>query len=388
MLTKKHLISLSLGLGLAACTTVDNYMLGKDNSPAPQPLKPLVSTDQMHRVWTTSVGAPQKKTGYLKLTPIISGKTAYVADVNGNVSAVDRITGKLLWKKKENYRIVSGLSLAHGVLLFAGNDSELIALKQSDGELLWNTRLSGDVLAKPVIAGNDVLAKTIDGNVYALSLQTGKQRWVAEHGAPGLVLKASSSPVLFQNNRILVGHSDGKLDAIELKTGQTLWERSIAFATGSSDVERLVDIDADPIVFGNTVILGSYQGYLGALSLTDGQFIWRKPASIYKNMTVSGNTLYFTDSQDVIWAVDKNNGQVKWKQEGLTARDLTEPVVAGNKIFVGDKTGLLHSLDASNGVLLTRTSVAGAVLVAPVVVGKSLYVLTANGQFSRYQVST
>ncbi|MFZ4077252.1 MAG: PQQ-binding-like beta-propeller repeat protein, partial [Legionellaceae bacterium] len=176
----------------------------------------------------------------------------------------------------------------------------------------------------------------------------------------------------------LVGFSDGKLDAIELQTGRVVWQRSIAYANGSSDVERLVDIDADPIVRGDLVYLASYQGEVGALSMTSGQFLWHKPASTYKNMAMDGNTLYMTDSEDVIWAYDASNGQVRWKQEALKARGVTEPVVMGHTLLVGDKTGYLHVLDANHGTLLSRFQQNAPILVAPLVVGHRVYVLTTK----------
>ena len=82
-----------------------------------------------------------------------------------------------------------------------------------------------------------------------------------------------------------------------------------------------VDIDADPIVRGDVAYLASYQGYVGALSLKDGQFIWRKPASVYKNMAIDGNALYLTDSDDTIWSINRQNGQVNWKQVALKEED-------------------------------------------------------------------
>ncbi len=111
--------------------------------------------------------------------------------------------------------------------------------------------------------------------------------WVSEHGSPSLILKASSSPVAM-DHLVLVGFSDGKLDAVNTESGHQVWQKSIAYANGSSDVERLVDIDADPIVSGDMVYLASYQGYVGALSITNSEFSWTKPASVYKNMVISG----------------------------------------------------------------------------------------------------
>ncbi len=149
--------------------------------------------------------------------------------------------------------------------------------------------------------------------------------------------------------------------------GRIAWEKSIAYASGASDVERLVDIDADPIVQGNIVYLASYQGYVGALSLETGQFIWQKPASVYKNMTMDKNTLYMTDSHDILWALNKENGSVKWKQTAFKARGLTEPTVLDNRIIVGDSTGFIHILAKETGEPIGRTEIGGNIQLPPTV---------------------
>ena len=209
---------------------------------------------------------------------------------------------------------------------------------------------------------------------------------MVDHGSPSLILKASSSPIIM-DKLALVGFSDGKLDAIDMMFGHVLWQRSIAYASGSSDVERLVDIDADPIVRGNVVYLASYQGYVGALSLENGQFLWNKPASTFQNMAIDDSTLYMTDSDDIVWAYDRQTGLVKWKQVSLKARGLSEPVLMGNRLVVGDRTGYLHLMSTQNGELIARTQLSGAIDIAPAVSGNSVYVMTANGKLNCLSVS-
>ncbi|MBA2656909.1 MAG: outer membrane protein assembly factor BamB [Tatlockia sp.] len=382
----KKLVLVALCLTLQACSKVDDYMLGKDNTPVPSALKPIKTKVTVAEKWSVSIGSSQKANANLKLKPEIIGNIIYTADASGLVQAVNKSTGKSLWIKKLDSAIASGPTISGGYIALGTDSSSVVLLKQSDGSQVWQAKTSGEVLSKPVISSNKVIAKTIDGNLYAFNLATGAQLWMAEHGAPSLILKASSSPVVI-NNLVLVGFSDGKMDAIDLQTGHLVWQRSIAYASGSSDVERLVDIDADPIVRGKIAYLASYQGYVGALSLDDGHFIWRKPASVFKNMAIDGQTLYMTDSDDILWSINRQNGQVNWKQVALKSRGLTEPVLMGDRLVVGDKTGLLHVLATQTGELISRSQVGGAVAIAPSVAGNNIYVMSTNGKLSRFSVS-
>jgi outer membrane protein assembly factor BamB len=371
---------------LQSCTQIDNYILGKDNTPKPSPLAPLHGKSLMKVSWIVPMSKVKKPNTYLKLKPVIRGDRVYVADEKGMVKAVDKTSGRVVWSTQLDEGFLSGPSVSDGFLALGTSRAGVVLLKQADGHQVWKTNVSSDVLSKPVIVNKKVIVKTIDGYVYAFDLLTGEKIWVADHGSPNLILKASSSPVIL-DNQVLVGFSDGKLEALDINFGHVLWQRSIAYASGSSDVERLVDIDADPIAREGVVYLATYQGYIGALNLQNGQFIWNKPASTYRNMAMDADTLYMTDSDDVIWAYDRRTGVVKWKQEALKARGVSEPVLMGHRLLVGDKLGYLHLLARQNGNLLSRTQLSGAIDTAPSISGQHAYVMTSNGQLNCLSVS-
>lgn len=371
---------------LQSCTQVDDYMLGKDNTPKPKDLEEIQPKIKVSQNWSAPVGKGHKSGEYLKLKPVIRGDIIYTADASGIIQAVNKSDGQVKWFTKLNHGILSGPTVADGHIVVSTTSSTLVLLNQADGKQIWETKLSGEVLSPPALSHQKIIAKTIDGKVFAFDAVNGHQLWSAEHGSPSLVLKASSSPIIM-DDLVLIGFSDGKLDALELQTGRLVWQRSIAYATGSSDVERLIDIGADPIVRDKVAYLGSYQGYIGALSLTDGQFIWRKPGSVFKNMVLSSNTLYLTDSNDVVWSLDRQTGHVNWKQTALKARGLTEPVLVGEDIVVGDKTGYLHFMDSQTGELMARSQLSGGVSISPSVAGRTLYVMTDNGLLNQLSVS-
>ena len=381
----RFLVLLTCAL-MQGCSQVDDYMLGKDNTPKPKNLKQIEPQLKVSQNWSSPVGKAHKSNDYLKLKPVIRGDVLYTADASGLIQAVSKNNGTIKWSTSLKTGIVSGPTVADGFIAIGTNSSSLVLLNQTTGKILWENKVSGEILSPPALSHQKVIAKTIDGKVFAFDAVNGKQLWKSEHGSPSLILKASSSPVIV-DNLVLIGFSDGKLDALELQTGQVVWQRSIAYSTGTSDVERLVDIDSDPIVRDKIAYLASYQGYIGALSLNDGQFIWRKPGSVYKNMVLSANTLYVTDSNDILWSLDTRTGHVNWKQTALKARGLTEPVLVGQDLVVGDKTGYLHFIGSQTGELIGRSQLSGGVSISPNVIGRNLYVLTDNGMLNQLSVS-
>lgn len=369
-------------LFLQNCAKVEDYMLGKDNTPKPEPLQKVSQKLSLVEKWSVPVGKGINFAG--KLKPQVENNFVYVAHSNGIIQAIDKKSGTLKWSTTLSEKIISGPEVKDQFIAL-GSNASIILLNKNNGKTLWRATVSGDVLAKPVIADNKVLVKTIDGSLYAFDVKNGEKLWVDFHGAPNLILQASSSPIVV-DKFAFVGFSDGNLDAIDLRSGNIVWQKSISYATGASDIERLVDIDTDPIVVGDIIYLATYQGYIGALSLKTGEFIWKKPASTYKNLALDDNKLYMTDSNDVIWAFNRSDGQVLWKQVSLKARNLTEPVIMDKHLVVGDKTGFLHVLAIKDGEILSRTKLSGPIEASPSVSEKNMFVLTSNGKLNNVSI--
>ncbi|OGV31883.1 MAG: outer membrane protein assembly factor BamB [Legionellales bacterium RIFCSPHIGHO2_12_FULL_35_11] len=369
-----------------ACTQVDNYVLGKENTPKPKELEQITSKVQMNNKWTAHVEKKSKSQAYLKLKPVIINNKMYLANANGVVQAIDKLSGEVIWTTNLGNNIVSGPVVSNNSVVVGTDAATIILLDNIAGKTKWTAHLSEDSLSKSVILNDKVIVKTIDGNLYAFDVKTGKKLWVYDHGSPSLILKASSSPVVV-GKYVVVGFSDGKLDAVDADDGRLVWQKSIAYATGASDVERLIDIDADPIVHDNVVYVASYQGYISGLSLETGQFLWNKAGSVYKNMALGDGKLYVVDSRDTLWAFDNISGRVIWKQTALNHHGLTDPVLMGDKIVVGDKTGFLHIISTKDGNLIGRKKLGSAINISPVVSKDIAYTLLKNGNLTATQVS-
>ena len=55
------------------------------------------------------------------------------------------------------------------------------------------------------------------------------------------------------------------------------------------------------------------------------------------------------------------------------------PVVAGGRVIVGSNDGVVRSYDPVSGELLSSVAVPGGVTTNPVVAGNTLYVVSAKG---------
>jgi outer membrane protein assembly factor BamB len=367
------------GLSEGVSGISDYFMGGEDNSDPPAVLVEYTPEIKIEKIWQESVGDGADEQS-LKLVPIIGLGKILAADRDGLVQARDQGTGRLIWEAETDVNFSAGPSLGAGTVILGSSDAEVVALNSENGELLWKSEVSSEVLSVPVIANGIVVVRTTDGAVIALNEKTGAKLWSYEHNAPALSVRGIGAPIIVEDN-VIEGYDNGKLMALRLADGKYVWETSIVIPKGRSEVERLVDLDVDPIAVGGVIYIASYNGGAAAVSELDGDVLWRNEAiSSYTGLSHDFRYLYLSDSTDDVWQLDQRTGASLWKQKELHQRKLTAPAVYESYVVVGDFEGYVHWLSTSDGRQLGRIKVADSAIDAkPVVVDDTVYIYANDG---------
>jgi len=344
----------------------------------PSRLTPIKSPLAIHPVWYKQAQNDlATMDSYLK--PVIDDGKIYIAGQSGSVRALDMETGKRIWKVNTGVSLSGGLGVGKNLILVGTHDGEVLALNQNNGGIMWRVQLSSEVLTPPVAANDVVVARTVDGRLNGLNESDGKRLWVYESTVPTLTLRGASQPVI-SDGKVLTGFSNGKVVAVALADGKFLWEMTVAVPEGRSELERLVDIDGDPVLMGDILYVVSYQGRLVAINISNGRLLWSRDISSYSGLAVDNNNLYISDNESTLWALDRFNGAIIWKQDKLKLRSLTAPVLYKEYIVVGDFAGYLHWITRLDGRIAARRKVSDqSVFVPPVVRDNILFTTDLQG---------
>ncbi|GMQ88610.1 MAG: outer membrane protein assembly factor BamB [Gammaproteobacteria bacterium] len=380
-----HFVSLLLILGsLSGCS----LFADKDNSEPPARLESFEKQVQLVSLWGRDTGEGTREQR-VKLVPAVSGERVYAADRNGSVLAYELDSGKQVWRSKTGLAISAGVGVGDGLVLVGSSEAELVALDSATGDEVWRTSVSSEVLSIPQASDGVVIVQTVDGNIAGLDASDGKRLWVRDRSAPVLTLRGTSTPLVVENV-VLAGFASGKMTALEIQSGRQIWEVAVAVSRGRSELQRIVDIDADAVVRDGVLYVVSFQGRLVAISLQDGRMLWNRDMSAYAGIAVENRQVYVSDADSELWALDRRTGASLWKQDKLRRRDLTGPVVIGEYVGVGDFEGYIHLLTQAEGVIAGRVRHDSAGIQAtPVALpGDRLLVLGAGGKLALYQLES
>ncbi len=356
----------------------------KGNLEPPAELVSFESTLAVKRLWSTGLGGNDDTR--VALAPAFDGERLFAAGNGGRVVALSVADGRQIWTQELEATLSGGPGYGGGLVVVGGADGSVFALEAETGAVRWRRQVSSEVLASPAVSGQIVLVRSADERVYALDATDGGELWVHQQTMPSLVLRGSAGFAI-ANGIAVTGYDNGRVNALQIRDGQLVWETPVVTPTGRTEIERMVDVNATPRIIGRDVYAVSFQGRVVALALETGRVLWSQDISSSAGLAADGTLVYVTDADSEVRAFDRLNGTRRWHQAALRARSLTAPVVVGDAVAVGDFDGWVHLLSRTSGELVARVRAgSGAIHTAPVVLGPWLLVQTAGGTLTAFRV--
>jgi len=341
--------------------------------------------------------------------PLFRGNAA----LNGYTDVRLPSNPELLWTFKTNKRTVSSPTVLNGTVFWCDRFG-LIRGVDLNGELTFEYDLKTAVEATPMIYDSVLYIGRIDGRMTAISLTERDTIWNYETLGQ---ISASPNLMTFANRQSIVfGSYDNHLYCVDAKTGEELnsfesgyylngaaalwkdhvifggcdsWVRIINCRTGIQTDSLLLDayIPASPAIIGNYCYIGDYSGNIYEILLEDGKFIRNKKivdatdegGTFVSVPAVSSENFFFLSSDRHINMINRKNGELTWKY--MLKGDVGEssPLIAGDKVIVCTKTGIISILDVKDGKLLWEYDAGEQIIGSPAVIHNHFFVLTSRG---------
>ncbi|MFV0450541.1 MAG: outer membrane protein assembly factor BamB [Vibrio sp.] len=382
MFNKVLLSSAVLAL-LAGCA-------GEEENIVMAPVPVVKSEFTPKSLWSTSIGDGVGHY-FSKLKPEYAYGKVYVASRDGIVKALDPENGKEIWKidleEDVSARLSGGVVAAYSQIYIGSENGVVVALNAETGEQAWKVKVEGEVLASPVTDNNLVIVNTSRGALVALDQATGSQKWTISTEVPNLTLRGDSQPSAVSGG-VFWGTPSGRLAAAISTRGQLIWQQPVGQPKGATEIDRLVDVDASPVIIGGTLYTIGFNGQLIAIDLRSGNPIWKRNYSSATDMVTDGGRLFLVTDKDYLVAVDSRSGTELWSNDKLKHRLLTAPMIIDDYVVVGDSEGYLHWIDRSSGEFVAQQMVDDSgFAVGPMVIDGGYVLITRNGDVKKLTIN-
>ncbi|MFY0654941.1 MAG: PQQ-binding-like beta-propeller repeat protein [Cyclobacteriaceae bacterium] len=330
----------------------------------------------------------------IRMTPAVHENIVIIATQAGELIAIDRESGKALWRNPLNkgearaFQLFSNPVISQGKIFIGSATKELYCVDLKSGKLLWKNKTSDWVRSKPMVIANRVYYATLDGNVGALEFNdTGyKKLWTGQAGHHQIFADLSGT-----DKGILATSSDLYLYSLNPETGKVQWRRSLIESTFDENGERIMgdivagggDFQSPPTVKDGTVYVGTPARFVIAMDAKTGNEIWRFETSgqVSGAPSVHNGRVYFGQQggNNEMYCVDAKTGSPIWSSNVGWVWTTSTP--DETQVYTGTVDGRIIALDIENGEEVWEHLTNGGVYPAPAVDDKRVYTGSWDGQY-------
>lgn len=355
------------------------------------------------KAWSVKIPGGDKRVR-LAASPVVSGGKLYVVDTTGTVRAYAADSGAALWSvstvkddENKNARFGGGVSV-EGDRVFATNGiGDVVALSAENGGEVWRAKPGGPLRGAPTLANGNVYVLSQDNQLFALGQADGKVAWTQSGSLETQGVFGVAAPASAQGT-IVAGFSSGELNAYRYENGRTLWQDSLSRTSATTSVSALADIDAEPVIDQGRAYAVGQGGRMVALDLTTGQRLWEQNLAGISTPWVVGEWIFVVTDDARLMALARSTGKVRWisqlrryrveKEDATKNKDPISwvgPVLAGGKLWLVNSRGHVVSASTENGTVDWTLETKRSHTLPPVVANSTLYLLDDQGTLTAYR---
>ena len=351
------------------------------------------------RAWTASINGGSNRQR-LAATPVIADNKLFVIDVEATVHAFAADSGTRLWSTalpendaNKQARFGGGVSYDEGKVYATDGLGDVVALGAADGKIEWRAKPGGPLRGSPTVANGNVYVLSQDNQLFALGQADGKTQWsqsatLETQGVFGVAAPAASV------GTVVAGFSSGELNAYRYENGRVLWQDALSRTSITTSVSSVSDIDAAPVIDGGRVYAVGQGGRMVALELSTGQRLWEQNFAGIATPWIAGEWLFVVTDDARLFCLSRANGKARWiaqlpryRKEKKKSDPITwyGPVLAGERLVLTNSRGHIVYANPGDGTVQATVETGTAFTLPPVVARSTLFVLDQKGRISAYR---
>ena len=229
-------------------------------------------------------------------------------------------------------------------IAYVGDESGVLhAVRMTSGQPVFTTTIGADIGSSPAVDGGRVFVGDDAGVLTAVNAATGAIEWTAEFG--GLV----STPVV-SDGTVYVGSSSGRVLALDETNGTVLWSATLVGSVSSAPA-------VDPVSGG--IVVSTSKGSVAMLDPATGHVRWSDSfGGSLTGVMVSAGRAFVASTNGLVHALTVASGVPIWSAD-MDSAVTAPPVLAYDRVTVGDTAGAVSYFDQTTGSLINTQAFFG-----------------------------
>jgi len=330
---------------------------------------------------------------YINVQPVFYNENVIFSDNKGAIILYDK-NYKIIWKKnfysKSEKKLKPRLSFAvhKNILIVIDDISKYYTLNIKTGDIIWSK--NNIVPFNSEIKIKDEFFYVVDYKniLRAISIKDGLEIWNLKT-EESLTKSSTKISIAIKNKNIYFNNSIGDITAVNLKSGQLVWQLPTQSNNISQNAFQLSNsklvIDNDSILFSNN------KTEFYSIDTTTGLINWKNEINSILRPVVIGKFIITVSKKGYLYIIDKNNGniirindlhknyKIKKKRNLIT----TGFFIAQDKIYLSNNDGKLTTADLNTGNILDIKKIASNKILQPYLNNNNLF-LISNGSIIKY----
>ncbi|SOB87324.1 PQQ-like domain-containing protein [Sphingomonas guangdongensis] len=356
------------------------------------------------RAWSVRIKGGDQRVR-LAASPTVDGGKLFVNDTEGVVHAYAADTGAPLWTaatvkgevaKDERRARFGGGASAEGGRVFATNGlGDVVALDANNGTEVWRSKPGGPLRGAPTLANGNLYVVSQDNQLFALGQADGQVIWTGSGSLETQGVFGVAAPAAAQGT-VVAGFSSGELNAYRYENGRSVWADALSRTSITTSVSALSDIDAEPVIDQGRAYAIGQGGRMVALDVLTGQRLWEQNLAGISTPWVVGEWIFVVTDDARLLCLARASGKVRWLsqlrryrvEKEKTQKDPISwlgPVLAGNRLWLINSLGQIASASPADGALGPVIETRQRYGLPPVVANSTLYLLSDEGELTAWR---
>ncbi len=353
------------------------------------------------RIWSASIGQGNSRRNRISADPVLDAGRVFAMDSQSLVTAVST-SGAVIWstdltpaRDQSTDASGGGLAATGGRVFATTGFGEVVALDATNGDEIWRQDIEAAASGAPTVSNGVVYAIGRDGIAWAINAATGRVEWTAAAIVDGPGVLGGAAPAV-AGDFVYLPFRTGQISAARIENGQGAWVSRLSGQRLGFPTALISDLLGDPVVSGGVLYAGSHSGRSAAIDTATGQQIWSADEGAMNAPVVTANSVFQVTDRNALVRLDAATGETVWLTElplysanrERRRKDFFAhfgPVLAGGRLWVASDDDLLRAFDPDTGAQVGQVDLPSAATASPIVVGSTLYIVTANGQIHAFR---